>query len=378
MAGPLMRVALVTNFCPHYRRPLFREISQRMDLTLVFTSRGTEWYWHGERPTDTGGLPSVSAPTAKAVFREITSGGYDAVVVGLAGRATLLAVFGAAMLKRLPLVLWVEIWEHPRTLVHRVSRPLARVLYRSADAIVTFGPHVSDFVNRESGRTQRIFVAPPPVDNSLFRRPVAQERVLALRKRLQIEDGPIVTFVGRLEEDKGVSYLLQASAQLDLPHCLVLAGQGNCLTSLEGEADRLDIRDRVRMVGHLGQDELLELLNASDLLVLPSVSNNRSRETWGMVVNEAMNCGLPVVATDAVGAAAGGLLLHGHTGLVVAQRDAAGLATALGDLLKNHSKRRQLGVNASNHVLKWNYSDAADAFLSALTSARKEKSACVS
>ena len=50
------------------------------------------------------------------------------------------------------------------------------------------------------------------------------------------------------------------------------------------------------------------------ILILPSVSTNRSRETWGMVVNEAMNCGLPVVATDAVGAAAGGLILHGHRG----------------------------------------------------------------
>ena len=57
-----MRVALVTNFCPHYRRPLFLELSRRMELRLIMTSRGKEWYWQGERPFDTGGVPAARAP----------------------------------------------------------------------------------------------------------------------------------------------------------------------------------------------------------------------------------------------------------------------------------------------------------------------------
>ena len=144
---------------------------------------------------------------------------------------------------------------------------------------------------------------------------------------------PVVAFVGRLEEEKGVSYLLQASARLDLPHSLVIAGRGPCLASLRDQAESLGIHDRVRFVGHLDQTELSELLHASDLLVLPSFATKRWREPWGMVVNEAMSCGLPVIATDAVGAAAGGLVVNNETGLVVPERNTAALAAALEDLI---------------------------------------------
>ena len=371
---PPMRVALVTNFSPHYRKPLFLEMSRRMDLTLLLTSRGTEWYELGSRSTDTGGVPSVVATSGAAVYRELGRGAYDAIVVGLVGRATLLTAFATARVKHLPLVLWVEIWKHPGTLAHRVSRPLARLLYRSADEIVAFGPHVAEYISRESGRTDGIFVAAQGADSGPFRAPVTTQQVAMLRERLRLDDRPTVVFVGRLVEEKGVSYLLQASARVDPPHSLVIAGRGPCLASLQQQAKSLGIHDRVRFVGHLDQATLAELLHASDLLVLPSFATKRSHETWGMVVNEAMSCGLPVVATNAVGAAAGGLVLNNETGLVVPQRDAGALATALEDLLVNESKRRQLGQAASKYVLNWNHASAADTFVSALHAARVKRS----
>ena len=120
--------------------------------------------------------------------------------------------------------------------------------------------------------------------------------------------------------------------------------------------------------------ELSELLHASDLLVLPSFATRRWREPWGMVVNEAMSCGLPVIATDAVGAAAGGLVLNNETGLVVPERDTRALAAALEDLILHTSKRQALGKAASAHVLKWNYASAVDVFESALDAARMRTS----
>src|SRR5205085_2613392 len=82
---------------------------------------------------------------------------------------------------------------------------------------------------------------------------------------------------------------------------------------------------------------------------------------WGLVVNEAMNCGLPVATTDAVGAAAGGLVVHGWTGLVVPERNADALAAALDDLLGDEEKRRLMGAAARERVEAWNFTAAADA-----------------
>src|SRR5438552_17632079 len=86
-----------------------------------------------------------------------------------------------------------------------------------------------------------------------------------------------------------------------------------------------------------------------------------------------MNCGLPVVATNVVGAAAGGLVVHDQTGLVVPERDPRSLALALEELIQNASKRRRLGETAQSRVLNWTHASAADAYERALTAARQRK-----
>ncbi len=369
LAIRVMRVALVTNFCPHYRRPLFLEMSRRMDLTLILTSRGNEWYWEGDRPSDTGEVPTIFASGPVKTRRELRTGGYDAVISDLTGRATLVSTVWTTRGLGVPLVLWVGIWAHPQTLVHRFSRPLARSFYRSADAVATYGTHVSNFLQRESGRTEKVFVSPQAVENERFRAPVALGEIRALRNRFSLKDRPTFTFVGRITEEKGLRVLMAASAQVQAPHQVVVAGTGPLLDSIRATASSLGINERVRFIGHIDQGNLPALLHASDVLVVPSVSTRTFREPWGLVVNEAMNCSLPVIATDAVGAAAGGLVIHQETGLVVPERDVSALASALEELAWDEPGRRRLGEHARSRVLAWNYMAAADAFDAALAAA---------
>ena len=84
---------------------------------------------------------------------------------------------------------------------------------------------------------------------------------------------------------------------------------------------RINGHSRVTIVGHVPQDDLPAELERATCLVLPSVTTRETNEPWGLVVNEAMHAGLPVIATDAVGAAAGGLVRDGHNGYVVPERN---------------------------------------------------------
>jgi glycosyltransferase involved in cell wall biosynthesis len=370
-----MRIALVTNLVTHYRRPLFEVVAERHELVVFTTARHCDWYRPELEPataSDSLNVRNMTSPVALA--RTLTAGGYDGVILSLTGRATLLASFLAARSRGLPIVLWVGIWEHPRTLAHRLSRPIVRRLYRAADAVLVYGSHVARFVAAESDRRANIFVAPQAVDNDRFRARLDPANIRSLKARLQVDGRPVALFVGRLEKEKGVDVLLHGLARTPGALDLVVAGAGPQESDLRDLAVSLSIDDRVRFVGHIAQADLPALLSSGDFLVLPSVSTPSFREPWGLVVNEAMNCGLPVAVTDAVGAAAGGLVIDGETGFVVPERDVDALAQALGTLARDGAMRARMGEAARSRVLRWNYEAAADAFDAALAAASARRS----
>src|SRR5207247_1963786 len=80
--------------------------------------------------------------------RRAATGGYRAVICGLGGRIALPGAYLAARARGIPFVLWATIWSHPRTPFHALSFLPTRHLYRNADAVVTYGPHVSRYVCR--------------------------------------------------------------------------------------------------------------------------------------------------------------------------------------------------------------------------------------
>jgi glycosyltransferase involved in cell wall biosynthesis len=100
--------------------------------------------------------------------------------------------------------------------------------------------------------------------------------------------------------------------------------------------------------------------------VVPSVPTRDFLEPWGLVVNEAFNRGVPVIATDAVGAAAGGLVQHERTGLVVPAGDAPALAAALRRLHDDPELRGRLGAAGRDAVRAYSHQAWADGMSAAL------------
>jgi glycosyltransferase involved in cell wall biosynthesis len=229
-----------------------------------------------------------------------------------------------------------------------------RHLYRNADAIATYGTHVSAYV-RSKGAKGPVIEAPQAVDAGFWGQSVAVPDRRAPFQAL---------FAGRLEGEKGVSVLLQAwrASGVEEPEgALVLCGDG-------------PIRARAVAAGALalGPLDRIELRNSyagSDVVVVPSVPTRDFLEPWGLVVNEAFHQGVPVIATDAVGAAAGGLVQHERTGLVVPAGDAVALAAALRRLHGDPPLRARLGAAAREAVKPYSQAAWAAAMSRALAAA---------
>ena len=355
---PPRRIAVVTNLCTHYRRPLFERLSNRFDADFYFTSTGTERYWSSDHTLDVGALRVISAPHSWSLAWRMATRDYDCVLVTLAGRLKLLATIAGVLARGRPFVLWVGIWSHPRTTFHRLTHPLIRRLYRMADAVLVYGPHVEGHVVRESGRRDRIFVAPQAIDNARFNVEPATETLQDARSMLADDFRFVAAFVGRLVPEKGIEDLVRAISLTHERVGLALIGSGPEERNLRQLASELGVDRRVSFVGYVGQQRLPALLRFCNVLVLPSVTTTRFKEPWGFVANEAMAAGLPVVATDAVGAVAGGLVTDEETGLVVPEGRPRVLASALDRLANSPVLAHRLGSAGRERVGAWTYEAA--------------------
>ncbi|MEJ7788563.1 MAG: glycosyltransferase family 4 protein [Thermoleophilaceae bacterium] len=324
---------LVTGAVSEYRREPFRLLARREGVEVIA--------WQEAGPPVPG--LAIHRTTQAGAARLVASGSYRAVICSLSGRVAPLACYAAARARGLPFVLWTGIWEHPRTPAHLLSRLAANRLYRGADAVATYGEHVSRHVARERGARGCVEVAPQAVDVGHFGASVPSED---RRRARELAGGEgtelLVLYVGRLEEEKGVRGLLEAwrGAGLGPGARLAMAGSGQ----LRAEADRSG--GDVRTLGYVPRSDLPPLYAAADLLVLPSARTATFTEPWGLVVNEAMLQRNPVITSDAVGAAAGGLVRNGRNGLVFPAGDAGALGVSLRTLAAAPELRERLGACA--------------------------------
>ncbi len=333
----MTRVLFVTNHAPPFRIGAFKALHEREDVVYALVGGDVR---HGGGGT-AAELPFRAIfPPQRAVARLARR--YDVVVAGLSGRVALPAAYAGAR----TFVLWATIWRHPRTGAHALSYLPLRHIYSHADAIATYGPHVSAYV-RSKGARGPVIEAPQAVDAAFWSQPGEKDR----RGDFQ------VLFAGRLAAEKGVDVLLRASEGR-----LVLAGDG----PLRGEAERAG----AIVLGPLEAPELRNSYAGSDVVVVPSVPTRDFLEPWGLVVNEAFHQGVPVIATDAVGAAAGGLVQHERTGLVVPAGDAGALNAAIRRLRDDPALRKRLGANAREAVASYTHDAWADAMSRAIAAAR--------
>lgn len=327
------RVVLLTEIPAPYRIPLFNALAERVDLLVLFLAERNPdrpyrlhedeirfaWEALPGRALTVGGRWLV---LNHGVARRVR--GADVVLLGGWNQPAFWTALTWARAARRPAVAWVE-----STL--RDSRPTAakRLLARACASFVVPGSAAGQLV-RSLVPAARIAVAPNAVDGALFASRVPERE--QLRAELGI-DGCCFLYVGRLAPEKGVDVLLSALGGIDGE--LVIAGSGP-----EEEHLRALAPSRTRFLGYLDRDELPAWYAAADALVLPSRS-----EPWGFPLNEGAAAGLPLVATDAVGAATE-LIEDGVNGFRVPAGDVNALRNALRQLAEDMAFRRAAGARS--------------------------------
>jgi teichuronic acid biosynthesis glycosyltransferase TuaC len=181
----------------------------------------------------------------------------------------------------------------------------------------------------------KVSVVPNGVDLEKFK-PAGKEYA---RNMLNLpQDKKIVLFVGALKRIKGVDYLIEAAKSfLDTNISLYMVGRDDGMKkSLEKRAHELKIDSHIKFTGPINHEDIPLWLSASDILVLPSLSEGRPN-----VILEAFACEVPVVATNVGGVPE--LIINGETGYLVPAKNSMELSEKVNKLLLNRNLRLKMG-----------------------------------
>jgi glycosyltransferase involved in cell wall biosynthesis len=233
---------------------------------------------------------------------------------------------------------WWESFARERpTLVRRAADPWIRFFLNRSDAVLACGTRAKAYLENLGIASSKIVIAPHAVS---FAPPAqsASTTVEPVRGRMRKR----LLFVGQLIPRKGIDILLEAFSSVKNAE-LWIAGGGE-LEDAVVEAARGD--SNIRYLGHLPKDEVMGLYPQIDILVVPS-----RYEVWGLVVDEALCSGRPVIATDQVGAT-DDLIEAGVNGEIVPAGSAAALAEAINSVCNWSDERLRTCASVSASALE--------------------------
>jgi glycosyltransferase involved in cell wall biosynthesis len=295
------------------------------------------------------------------LWRLIRGGHFDALLICGYYFASAWIAIAAAKSYGIPIIIVsdshsLRSWRAQSAWLLRLKEQLVKGIFSLASAVVVSSSGGVEYLRSLGFPSERIVLAPSAVDNDWWVREAARAHRSAIRAAWRIpEEGSVILFCAKLQPWKAPMDLIEAFAQAAIPNSyLAFAGDGPERVNLERRAVTLGLTDRVRFLGFLNQSELPAAYRAADLFVLPSLF-----EPFGLVVNEAMLCGLPVVVSDRVGAKFD-LIRPGVTGYVFPAGGVGALAAILKEILPDAAMREKFAAAAKRRMETWSPREYAE------------------
>lgn len=353
------RTLLLTNMVPPYRVPVFQELDDLLGgkcKVVALTRMEGNRQWKDAVPEGLG-VKTLAGYQLRAKgweriihvnwgLRELVKqerpevvviGGWDAIASWCLLRA---ARAGGSR---------IVLWSGSHRFTSRVSSEwrtfLKRIFVGKCDAFVAYGSLAREYLVALGANQERVVTGTNAVECSRFA--PDPERRTTVRAIHGVGDSVVVLFSGQIIPRKGLDDLIEAMACVPPQAILWVVGAGKERARYEALA-QVRIPGRYIFFGHQEYGDMPGFFNAADLLVMPSYE-----EVWGLVVNEAMSAGLPVVASSRAGATAD-LIVDGESGYSVEPGDVSGLAERIRDLVTDSEARTRMGQKGRDRVLEHN------------------------
>lgn len=233
-------------------------------------------------------------------------------------------------------------------LFHPINAVMDAVAGRFADRIIAVSDHTRERLRDSYGfDAERLTTIPPGIDTKRFR-PVKEQHPGV------DEELDSILVLSRLDPRKGIDRAIRAFAQVDRDGSeLLIGGTGRLEADLKELAVERGVRDSVRFLGFVPDEELPALYSSVDVFVLPS-----EYEGFGIVFMEAMACGTPVIGTDVGGVPTA--VEGGETGYLVGNEDVVEVASRIEELTDGSERDDRMAEDARTWAKEHDWTEIAE------------------
>ncbi len=359
----------------HYRRDLFDLFHESHEVTFVFLRIMNSY-------------PSETGPNAQwnmiflnkekswfwvyALVGVILKSKPDLIIVSNNGSWQSIASGITANVLRIPVILWSEAWEMPLLSLSKpfwkrwIKEARVRISAKTASAVVASGKKSSIYNRKYLSGLIPVFQA---YQSTRDLRELSTETAIPDKAPNVIE----ILYLSRIVRLKGLDYLIHAFSLLEEEHNnvkLTIVGDGPFLKECRELSEKLDVGN-ITFEGSVPNEKTRAYYERADIFVLPN-SGIGGIEGWGLVLNEAASMGLPIITTDAVGAA-GDLVIQDVNGLIINPASIQELKQSLEKLVTNDILRNKMGIASRKLFEKLNnYEKMFMSFQDAISTVRTE------
>lgn len=294
-----MKVLFVSNIPSPYRVAFFNELGKHCKLTVAFegqmaSDRNKAWFAETASSFKSVYMKGKQINNEQFFCPEVVSvvkQGFDTIILG--GYSSPTSMLAIAYMKLHSIPFYIEV---DGGLIREDSRPkylLKKTLISSASGWISSGKHTTQYLLHYGAKPDAVYHYPFSSlrDSDILPNTVTAEKKGVLRQDLAIASQKVVLSVGQFIPRKGFDVLMQAAASLDPGIGIYIVGGEPTEEYLRLNED-LGLKN-VHFLGFKSRDELAKYYKAADLFVLPT-----REDIWGLVINEAMAYGLPVITTD--------------------------------------------------------------------------------
>jgi glycosyltransferase involved in cell wall biosynthesis len=379
-----MRLAILTSHPIQYYAPLFRHLNRELDLHVYFAhvasgeqqaaaGFGTPFTWDVDlqsgyshtvlknvaRVPDTSHFSGCDTPE---IGQQLKAGKFDAVLsLGWHLKSLLQGILASKSMGLPVMIRGDSQLDTPRSFPRRLAKKLAYpVLLRFFDAALYVGERNRAYYLHYGFPQSRLFRSPHCIDTERFTAASQQLARDRLRAQLGISaDTRLVLFAGKMITFKRPLDVVEAVSQLRMKGVdahLLIAGSGELAAAASELAAKRSVP--LHALGFQNQSQMPAAYAAADALVLPS----NGRETWGLVCNEALASGTPIIVSDAAGCAPD-LAADGNVGRTFPLGDPAACAEGLAQVLAAPPSRAEIAAVSARYSL----AAASDGILEAVS-----------